>query len=110
MHPRVLLSRRQMKWFANAYSGGGPPQSGPYLAPLEADLRRLAPALLVVGTLDPLFSDSELFAAALQKAGVPADPLVYEDGIQAFLQIPMFDIPRDVLGKIAAFCHRHLEP
>ncbi len=99
----LMLSRRQMKWFAKAYAGGGPPQSGPYLAPLEADLRGLAPALLVVGTLDPLLSDSELFAAALRKAGVPAELLVYEDGIHAFLQVPTFDMTRDALAKIAAF-------
>ena len=83
-------------------------QSGPYLAPLDADLRGLAPALLVVGTLDPLLSDSQLFAAALQKAGVPAELLIYEDGVHAFLQIPTFDMTRDALDKTAAFCRKRL--
>jgi acetyl esterase len=105
----LILSIPQMKWFATAYAGGGPPEPSPYLAPLLADLRGLAPALLVVGTLDPLLSDSQLFAAALQKAGVPAELLVYEDGIHAFLQIPTFDMTRDALVKTAEFCRSHLK-
>jgi len=105
----LILSLRMMQWFAKAYAGGAPLQPGPYLAPLQADLRALAPAILVVGTLDPLFSDSELFAAALQKAGVPAELLVYEDGIHAFLQIPILEITRDALAKTAEFCRRRLE-
>jgi acetyl esterase len=104
----LILSRRLLQWFAKAYAGGGMLRSGPYVAPLEADLRGLAPALLVVGTLDPLLSDSQLFAAALQKAGVPAELLIYEDGVHAFLQFPTFDMTRDALAKIAAFCRKRL--
>lgn len=102
----LILSRRQMKWFAEAYVSGGPPRSGPYLAPAQADLRGLPPAILIVGTLDPLLSDSQLFAAALEKAGIPAELHVYQDGIHAFLQIPIFDMTRDALEKVAAFVHR----
>lgn len=102
----LILSRRQMRWFAQAYTGAGAPASGPYLAPIEADLRRLPPAILIVGTLDPLLSDSQLFAVALQKAGVPAELHVYEDGIHAFLQFPTFDMTRDALERIAAFGRR----
>jgi acetyl esterase/lipase len=99
----LILSRRQMKWFAEFYTGAGAQPSGPYLAPIEADLRGLPPTLLIVGTLDPLLSDSQLFAAALQRAGVPAELHVYDDGIHAFLQIPTFDVTRDALDRIAAF-------
>jgi acetyl esterase len=105
----LILSMRLLKWFAKAYAGGGPPKSGPYLAPLEADLRGFPPALLAVGTQDPFLSDSQLFAAALQKAGIPAELLVYEDGIHAFLQIPTFDMTRDALAKTAAFCRSRWE-
>ena len=102
----LMLSRRQMRWFADAYASGGAPRSGPYLAPVEADLRGLPPAILVVGTLDPLLSDSQLFAAALQKAGLPAELHVYADGIHAFLQIPTFDMTRLALERIAGFARR----
>jgi len=102
----LMLSRRQMGWFAKAYAGGAAGISTPYLSPLQADLRGLPPAVLVVGTLDPLLSDSQLFAEALRKAGVPAELHVYEDAIHAFLQIPSFDMTRDALGRIASFGRR----
>jgi len=103
----LILSRRQMKWFSDAYTGTAP-QPGPYLAPAKADLRGLPPAILIVGTLDPLLSDSRILAAVLEKAGVPAELHVYEDGIHAFLQIPTFDMTRDALDKIAAFVRRSI--
>lgn len=99
----LMLSLEQMKWFARAY---GAPRAGPYVAPLSADLRGFPPAVLVAGTLDPLLSDSQLFAAALQKAGVPAELHLYQDGVHAFLQLPMLDMTRDALEKIAAFTRR----
>ena len=102
----LILSRRQMKFFADAYGGGGAPGARPYLAPAEADLRGFPPSLLIAGTLDPLLSDSQLFAAALQRAGVQAELHVYDDGIHAFLQIPAFDMTADALHKIAAFAQR----
>ena len=59
--------------------------------------------MLVVGTLDPLASDSELFAAALQKAGVPAELHVYDDGPHAFAQMFMLDMASDAVARISAF-------
>src|SRR5689334_2384120 len=102
----LILSRKQMKWFAQAYAGTGTPPAGPYVAPVEADLHGLPPAILIVGTLDPLLSDSQLFAAALRKAGVRAELHEYPDGIHAFLQMPIFDMTEDALEKIAAFARR----
>ncbi|HET9754179.1 MAG TPA: alpha/beta hydrolase [Myxococcales bacterium] len=102
----LILSRRQMKWFSQAYAGSGAPPVGPYLAPVEANLQGLPPSILVVGTMDPLLSDSQLFASALQKAGVRNELHVYPDGIHAFLQMPMFDMTNDALEKIAAFVRR----
>jgi acetyl esterase len=99
----IILSRRQMKWFSDAYVGSGTPPQNPVLAPARADLRGLPPSIVVVGTLDPLLSDSHLFAAALKRAGVPVELHVYDDGIHAFLQIPHFEMTQDALAKIAAF-------
>jgi acetyl esterase len=96
----LMLSRKQMKWFADHYRA---PRS---VALVDADLRGLPPAIVIVGTLDPLLSDSQLFAAALQRAGVLAELHVYEDGVHAFLQIPIFDMTQDALDKIAAFVHK----
>ncbi len=96
----LILSLREMKWFSEAYAA---PPTCKYTAPAEADLRGFPPAILIVGTLDPLLSDSQIFAAALQKAGVPTALYVYPDGIHAFLQMPIFDMTRDALEKIVGF-------
>jgi acetyl esterase/lipase len=63
-------------------------------------------AILVVGTLDPLLSDSELFHAALQKAGVAAGLHVFEDGPHAFLQMFTLDLAGDAIARLSAFGRR----
>lgn len=100
----LILSRKHLKWFGQAYLGGGQlPQPAAYLAPAGADLAGFPPSILVAGTLDPLLSDSQIFAAALQQAGVFTELYVYPDGIHAFVQIPWLEMTRDALEKIGAF-------
>ena len=92
-----------MEWFHRQYVGDNPPRHDPFYAPLLGTLHGFPPSVVVVGTLDPLLDDSRLFAAALEKAGVPVDLHVYEDGIHAFLQMAMLDMCGDAITKIAAF-------
>ena len=47
-------------------------------APYSADLTGVAPAHLIVGTLDPLLDDSTSLLAKLKAAGVPADLTIYQ--------------------------------
>jgi acetyl esterase len=103
----LVLSRTVMDWFDAHYTGGRVRPGDPYLSPLVAgDLSRFPPAVLVCGTLDPLLSDSQLFAAALEKAGVPVELHVYDDGIHAFVQMPMLDMAGDAIGKLCTFAQR----
>jgi acetyl esterase len=104
----LILSRKVMDWFKGLYVGPSGAGGDPYVSPLRADLRGLPPAVLVVGTLDPLLSDSELFAAALERAGVPAELHVFEDGPHAFAQMFALDMARDALGRIASFARARL--
>ncbi len=104
----LVLSRRLMDWFHAQYLPEGIDRSSPYVAPLNADLTGFPPSILVVGTLDPLLSDSELFAAALEKAGVPVELNVYEDGIHAFVQMPVLDMAREAIATLCAFARRHV--
>src|SRR5439155_17071451 len=83
----LVLSRKLMEWFRALYLSAGASESDPYVSPLRGDLTGLPPAALVVGTLDPLLSDSELFADALREAGVPAELHVFPDGPHAFAQM-----------------------
>lgn len=100
----LVLSKQVMEWFRHQYvgAGGGDPKD-PYLNPLAGDLRAFPPSILVAGTLDPLLDDSKLFAAALEKAGVPVELHVYDDGLHAFVQFSMLDMCGDAVGKLCAF-------
>lgn len=105
----LILSKPLIDWFAEQYFAGGANPADPYIAPLNASsLAALPPACLVVGTLDPLLSDSELFAAALQQAGVPAELHVYEDGPHAFVQFLVLDMAHEARGKLVAFAKQQL--
>jgi acetyl esterase len=105
----LILSRPLMDWFRKLYVPTGVRPGDPYYAPLNADLRGFPPAVLVVGTLDPLLSDSELFAEALEKAGVPVALHVIEDGIHAFVQMPMLDMAGAAIATLCAFGRDRLE-
>lgn len=104
----LILSVKAMEWFRRHYLGAGPVSPDPFVSPLHGDLRGLPPAVLVVGTLDPLLSDSELFAEALRKAGVEAELHVYPDGIHGFAQMFMLNMAADAVKKISAFCRDRL--
>ena len=106
----LVLSKAVMEWFARQYGGASPDRTDPCYAPLVADLRGLPPALVVVGTLDPLLDDSTLFAAALRKAGVPTELHVYDDGLHAFMQFAMLDMCADAVAKTCAFARRMVSP
>ena len=99
----IVLSRKAMDWFQAHYTAGGVRSGDPYFAPLNADLTGFPPAYLVVGTLDPLLSDSELFAAKLEQAGVPVELHVVEDGIHAFVQMPMLDMAAETIRTLCKF-------
>ena len=104
----LILSRKVMDWFTEHYLSGRSSEKDPYVAPLHADLTGLPPAVLVVGTLDPLLSDSELFADALEKAGVPVELHVFEDGLHGFAQMFMLDMASDAVERISAFARARL--
>src|SRR4029453_5764334 len=104
----LILSRKVMEWFKGLYLGASGAAADPLVSPLRGDLRGLPPAVLVVGTLDPLLSDSELFAAALERAGVPVELHVFEERPHAFAPIFGLDMARDALGRISAFARTRL--
>lgn len=61
----------------------------PSLSPLYADLAGLPPALLIVGTADPLVDDSTLLAERLVQCGVETELVVVPDAPHAFNRFPL---------------------
>lgn len=98
----LILSRKSMDWFRAQYLPDGV-KPDPFVSPLRGDLSGLPPAILLVGTLDPLLSDSELFADALRKVGVAAELHVYPDGPHAFAQFFALDMATDAIHRISTF-------
>lgn len=104
----LILSRQSMDWFRAQYLPGADEGSDPFVSPLRGDLTGLPRAVLIVGTLDPLQSDSELFDEALRKAGVPTELHVYPDAPHGFAQMFMLDMAADAVKRISAFARARL--
>ena len=82
----LVLSARAMQKFHEAYLPGRTPEQlrDPQISPLYADLTGLPPALLSVGTLDPLLDDSLFMAARWRAAGNVADLHVVPESPHGF--------------------------
>lgn len=102
---KLVLSTPTVDWFIdNLTAGDRSLRADPALSPLLADLSGLPPALMQVGTSDPLLDDTTFIAARLAAAGVAVDLRVHPGGVHGF---DMFDlelaIARDAHAASAAF-------
>ncbi|MGE0257158.1 MAG: alpha/beta hydrolase fold domain-containing protein [Alphaproteobacteria bacterium] len=80
------LSQTQMRWIWQTYLENPEQQKDWRAAPILADLKSVAPAHLIIGSLDPLLDDSHNLAAALKTAGVPCTLKVYEGINHGFIR------------------------
>ena len=87
------LTHATAAWFRDLYLRGRDDQGDWRASPLRArDLRGLPPAYVLVAGFDPLCSEGEAFAQALQAAGVSATVRPVPDQIHGFI----------TMGKIIA--------
>jgi len=80
------LSQSQMKWIWETYLASSEQRKDWRAAPILADLKGVAPAHLIVGSLDPLLDDSNNLATKLKAAGVPCDLTVYQGINHGFIR------------------------
>jgi acetyl esterase len=77
------------EYYLQAYVGGVEDRTNPDISPLFGDLHDLPPALLTIGTLDPVLEDTLLMAMRLAAAGAEVDLRVYPESGHGFLGLPI---------------------
>lgn len=96
--------RSALQWYWDQYVPSAADREHPYAAPLNGDLRGLAPAVLVVAGHDPLRDEGIAFGDALERAGVRTICLRYDGGIHGFMTMPMLDLAQRARKEVC----RHL--
>jgi acetyl esterase len=102
------LQARQMGWYWHQYVGADLAGVPGYAAPAGvADLRGLAPALIVSAEFDPLRDEAETYADRLAAAGVPTRMIRADGQLHSFLsfvgQVPAVDA---AVAEIARAMHQ----
>src|SRR5580704_4277572 len=85
----LLIGTIEIQKFAEAYVREGTDRRNPDLSPLYADLTGLPPALLTIGTCDPLLDDSLFMYSRWIAAGNEAELAIYPGGAHAFNAFPL---------------------
>ena len=80
------LNQANMRWIWESYLERPEQQQDWRAAPILADLKGVAPAHLIVGSLDPLLDDSNNLTAKLKTAGVPCQFTVYHGINHGFIR------------------------
>ncbi len=83
-----LLTRDLMIWFWELYTPGLKQAKEPYASPLRAeDLSGLPPAIVLTAEYDPLCTEGELYAKALEDAGNEVELTRYEGHVHGFFRM-----------------------
>jgi acetyl esterase len=103
--PVALVGKTSLQKYVEAYLPAGTDPRDPDVSPLYAGLNNMPPALLSVGTFDPLLDDSLFLYARWIAAGNEAELAIYPGAPHAFNSLPMpFRLVAD--ARIDAFLKR----
>lgn len=96
-----LLTKAMMAWFWDQYLRSAADARHPYAAPIKAaDLRGVAPALVLTAEFDPLRDEGEAYAQRLKEAGVPTTCTRYAGMIHGFFgMFTALDKSRQAIGQ-----------
>ncbi len=105
------LSQTQMRWIWETYLDKPEQKNDWRAAPALGDLTGVAPAHLIVGSLDPLTDDSNNLLAKLKAAGVPCDLTVYQGINHGFIRYGrLIGTARRAIADCAAALKAGLNP
>ena len=99
---KLVLNTRDLHNFIGNFLCHGGNAADPDVSPLFADLAGLPPALVTVGTLDPLLDDSLFLAPRYAAAGNDVELAVYPGGAHVFMGFSGA-LAEESLGKIDSF-------
>jgi acetyl esterase/lipase len=103
--PVSFVGRVSLQKFVETYLPNEVSRRDPDVSPLYARVEHLPPALLTVGTIDPLLDDSLFLHARWIAAGNEAELAVYPGAPHAFNSLPMPQGPA-ANARIEAFLKR----
>lgn len=107
-----FLTRKDIAWFHNHYTGGaGTASSDPRLSPgVCRELSGLPPALVITAGFDPLRDEGEAYAAALQAAGTPTTLRRFDGFVHGFINMTgVSPACRSAVLEIASMLRHMLE-
>jgi acetyl esterase len=97
------LNQANMRWIWETYLERPEQKEDWRAAPMLGDLRGVAPAHLIVGSLDPLLDDSNNLAARLKAADVPHELTIYQGINHGFIRYGrLIGTARKAIGECAA--------
>ncbi|HTW22501.1 MAG TPA: alpha/beta hydrolase [Candidatus Baltobacteraceae bacterium] len=85
----LLVGRKSIEKFSEAYLPKGVNPRDPDVSPLWADLKGMPPALFTIGTIDPLLDDTLFLYMRWIAAGNEAELAIYPGAPHAFNIFPM---------------------
>jgi acetyl esterase len=98
-----FLTRDGMEWFHGHYANDDSDRRHPRYSPIEADLRGVAPAVVVTAEYDPLRDQGRAFAEALTEAGVTAEYHEFDGMFHGFFSMDAgIDAAGDAQDRVAA--------
>jgi acetyl esterase/lipase len=84
-----FLYRDELQWHQDNYLPDPSRRTDPLVSPLDhGDLSGLPPALVLTAQCDPLHAQGELYAEALERAGVPVEHRQWPGQVHGFFQLP----------------------
>jgi acetyl esterase len=106
-----FLTRTDITWFHEQYTGTSCDRSDPRISPLLCrELSGLPPALVVTAGFDPLRDEGEAYAQALQRAGTPATLRRFDGLIHGFANMGgVSRACRDAMVEIASMLREQLD-